>query len=95
MFIFSKCPRSLAAESHDVGWEKFNIWRHQQPPKSDWSVFPWDPFYLQSICIKSWISKYVHVKQYDTISHPCSNFNGGLIKPPLKLEHVWINTFHR
>ena len=31
-----------------------------------------------------------HVKQWDVDTHPCPNFNGGLIKPPLKLKHGWV-----
>ena len=43
----------------------------------------------------AWISDYIHSFQWDVITHPCSNFNGGLAKPPLKLGHGWVITSHR
>ena len=30
----------------------------------------------------------------DMITHPCPNFSGGLNKPPSKLGHGWVITFH-
>ena len=30
----------------------------------------------------------------DVITHSCANFNGGLSKPPSKLGHGWVITFH-
>ena len=30
----------------------------------------------------------------DGITHPRHNFNGGLAKPPLKLRHGWVITYH-
>ena len=38
------------------------------------------------------LSNYIRVKQWDIITHPCPNFNGGLVKPPLKLGHGWLIT---
>ena len=31
---------------------------------------------------------------WDVIAHPCTNSNGGLTKPPLKLGHGWVFTPH-
>ena len=45
-----------------------------------------------NVRIRRWISNYIHVKQWDVITHPCPNFNGGLIKPLLKLGHGWVIT---
>ena len=36
------------------------------------------------------MSKYIDYFIRDVITHPCPNFSGGLIKPPLKLGHGWI-----
>ena len=44
---------------------------------------------LTIIRIMAWISKCIDVKQRDIITHPCHNFNGGVITPPLKLGHGW------
>ena len=35
---------------------------------------------------------YLHSFLWVVIIHPCYNFNGGLIKPPLKLRYGWVNT---
>ena len=35
-----------------------------------------------------------NANQWNFIIHPCPNFNGGLVKPPLKLGHGWVNTYH-
>ena len=45
-----------------------------------------------SVCIM--ISNYVIMKGWDLITHPCPNFNGCLVKPPLKLRPGWLITFH-
>ena len=37
--------------------------------------------------IKTWIIKHINCFLWDTVNHPCPNFNGGLAKPPLKLGH--------
>ena len=29
----------------------------------------------------------INVNQWDVITNPCHNFNGGLTKPPLKIGH--------
>ena len=42
-----------------------------------------------SIEIRVCISSYIHVKQWDVITHPRPNLNGGLFKPPLKLWYGW------
>ena len=34
-----------------------------------------------------WSINYVHVKQWDGITHPCLNFNGCLVRPPLLPGH--------
>ena len=36
------------------------------------------------------ISAYMHIKQWDTIIHPCHNFNKGLANPPL-ITIPWQN----
>ena len=41
--------------------------------------------------IKKWFSNYFHGFIWDVITHPCPNFNGGLIKPPLKLGACMSN----
>ena len=38
------------------------------------------------------ISNYINVRQWHVIAHPCPNFNGGLVKPPLKLRHGRADT---
>ena len=40
-----------------------------------------------TIKLGAWVINYTHVKQWNGIIHPCHNFNGGLVKPPLKLLH--------
>ena len=37
--------------------------------------------------LKTWTRNYIHCFLYDVITHPCPNFNGGLTKPPLKLQY--------
>ena len=40
-------------------------------------------------CIMTWISNYIHEKQWNVIIHPYPNFNGGLVNPSLKLSMGW------
>ena len=40
------------------------------------------------------MSQSYRIKLWDALCHPCPNFNGGLIKPPLKLGHGWVITSH-
>ena len=40
-----------------------------------------------SICIRAWIVHFIHVYEWDVITDPFRNFNGDLIKPPLKLRN--------
>ena len=40
--------------------------------------------------IKTTVENYIHIKEWDVINHPCPNFSGDLIKPPLKLGHWWL-----
>ena len=47
---------------------------------------------LNSITV--WISNHICSFQLCVITHPWLNINGGLAKPPLKLRHGWVNTFH-
>ena len=42
----------------------------------------------------AWICNCIHIKLWDIITHPCPYFNGGLIKPPLKLAHGWVISSH-
>ena len=51
--------------------------------------------YLPKPISAAWINNYIHMREWDVIIHPHSNFNGGLVKPPLKLGHGWIITYHR
>ena len=37
-----------------------------------------------------WSIDYIHVKQWDVITHPCPNFNGGLVRQPLMSGHGWV-----
>ena len=47
--------------------------------------------------IKAWINKLIHVRECGVITHPCPNFIGGLVKPPLdavtypcpQITHTW------
>ena len=39
-------------------------------------------------------SNNLHHFLWDIITHPCPNFNGGLVKPPLMLGHGWLLTSH-
>ena len=41
-----------------------------------------------------WISNCINCKQWVVIIHPCPNYNGCLVKPPLNLEHRWVSIFH-
>ena len=45
--------------------------------------------------IETQISNYIHVKQWDVITHPRPNFNGDLVEPSLKLGHVWFISSHK
>ena len=38
-----------------------------------------------SIQIKAWITKYIHVEQWDVIAHPCFNLNNTLGQLALQL----------
>ena len=40
------------------------------------------------------ISNCIHVKKWCVITHICLNFNGGLVKPPLKFGHGWVITHY-
>ena len=35
---------------------------------------------------------HILIKGCDVIAHPCPNFNGGLVKPPLMLWYGWEMT---
>ena len=39
---------------------------------------------------RMWISNHIHMIMYVVIILPCSNFNGGLVKPPLKLWYAGV-----
>ena len=43
--------------------------------------------------VRAWMSKYIHIKQWDVITDPCPNFNGSLVKLPLKLAIDIDNRF--
>ena len=45
-----------------------------------------------NIKMRAWMSNSMHVKQWNVITHPCQNLNGGLVKLPLKLGHGWVIT---
>ena len=47
-----------------------------------------------SIRIRTWINEYILLKQWNIITHPCPNFSGVLVKPPLKLGHGWVIISH-
>ena len=40
------------------------------------------------------ISNNIHCFLWNVITYTCSDFNGGLTKPPSKLAHVWVITSH-
>ena len=44
--------------------------------------------------IEAWISNNIHSIVRGLITHPCLNFSGGSIKPPLKLRHGWILIYY-
>ena len=44
--------------------------------------------------ITKWIANYICYFKGYAITHPFSNFNSGLAKPPLKLGHEWEITSH-
>ena len=48
-----------------------------------------DVDYLNKVRDYGWITNYIHLKKLDIITHPCPNFNGGLVKPHLVLWHGW------
>ena len=45
--------------------------------------------FVKILWIWIWISNYTHVKYGDAITLPWSDFNGDLVKPPLKLGNGW------
>ena len=47
-----------------------------------------------NIGFRAGISNYIHLTQFYVISHPCPNFNSGLLKPPLKLGYGEVITYH-
>ena len=67
---------------------------HRGPMNSPhkWSVtqrmFPFDDVIMAPI------SNYIHVKEWDVITHPYPNinFNGSLVKLPFKSGHGWVIT---
>ena len=53
------------------------------------------PFYWQKLTgIVTVISDNIHSFLWDVINHPCPIFNGSLVKPQLKLQHVLVITWH-
>ena len=44
---------------------------------------------------RCWINNYIHIKLWAVNIHPCPNFNGGLVKPPLKPGNGWVIRSHR
>ena len=40
------------------------------------------------------ISNHIHSLPWDVSTYPCSHFDGGLSKPPLKLGNGWVIIFH-
>ena len=40
------------------------------------------------------MNNHILVKRWDLITHPCPNFSGGLVEPPLELGHGGVITFH-
>ena len=49
---------------------------------------------LTSIEYREWIYNYINVKQRDIITSPCTIFNGGSVKPRLKLRYGRVITSH-
>ena len=43
----------------------------------------------------AWLIIYTYVNQWDVITRPCHNSNGGIDKPPLKLGHGWVITSYK
>ena len=46
------------------------------------------------IRIWTWISNYIHAKQYNVLTHGIPNFSSDLVKPLFKLWHGWVITYH-
>ena len=42
----------------------------------------------------TWISNYIHAKQWNSTTHPCHNFNGGFVKSSSKLWQGWGVAFN-
>ena len=38
----------------------------------------------------SHVCGYIHVRQWDVMTHSCLNFDGGSVEPPLKSWHGWV-----
>ena len=54
-----------------------------------------DPFYQYGLTeTEACINRPVHYHMWNVIIYPCSYFNCGLSKPPLKSEHAWVITSH-
>ena len=49
---------------------------------------------LTKIQIAAWISNYIHSTLWDVNTRPCPKFNGGLVKPPLKLGHRGVMAYN-
>ena len=72
-----------------------NVFTYKQKGVLLWwpllALLDWNPV---SFFKSTWMNNYIHVKQWDVITHPCPNFNSGLVKPLLKLGHGWVITSH-
>ena len=67
-------------------WTFFFFLRHELENLHGWTVV--------SLPTKIWICNYIFLKQRTVITRPWPKFNGGLVKPPLKLGHKWLITSH-
>ena len=54
------------------------------------NVWTWLPLCYISIWVRAWLGNHIYVKQWDINIHPCPNFNGGFVKPPLKFGCGWV-----
>ena len=55
----------------------------------NWSYFT----YIRTE-IMTWISNYIHTFLNNVITQTCPNLNGGIVKHPFGLRHVWVITSH-
>ena len=56
---------------------------------SPWTRNPLQIKILPYMYIRTRIGNYIINVLWDEITHPCSNFNDSIVKPPLQVRHGW------